>query len=230
MRSLRVTSRGFCLIGAALLLHGCKSRGDTVPPAPLPVAVADNLPEWEKNAASADLDKLNHIDQAWREALPEAGKGAGRRSLRAEGNLLQPKSGLLRPQPSPGSYMCRLIQLGSSTPRTRTRALAVSKLAFCYVGVDETNRLWLAKQTGPRRRQGYLWEDDVSNRLIFLGSLAAGASDTPAAYGTDPARNSAGIFERVGPLRYRLVTPWPSAAGYKLEVLELTPAPTQRDE
>jgi hypothetical protein len=185
-------------------------------------------PEWEKSASSADLDRLNRVDQAWSEALAQAGKGASARSVRAEGNLLQPKSGLLRPQPSPGSYLCRLIQLGSSSPRGR--AYSASKESFCYVGVDETNRLWFAKQTGPRRRQGYLWEDDVSNRMIFLGGLAAGSADSPPAYGSDPARNIAGIFERIGPLRYRLVAPFPSSGGYKLEILELTPAPTQRDE
>jgi hypothetical protein len=65
--------------------------------------------------------------------------------------------------------------------------------------------------------------------MVFLGTFAAGEKDRPPNYGSVPQRDRIGVFERVGPLRFRLVTP---AAGgrHKLEVLELTPAPTQNDE
>jgi hypothetical protein len=48
-------------------------------------------------------------------------------------------------------------------------------------------------------------------------------------YGEDPSRNMAGVFERVGPLRYRLVVPKPRGLA-KLDVIELVPAPVQLDD
>ena len=65
--------------------------------------------------------------------------------------------------------------------------------------------------------------------MIFLGSLALGNETEPLAYGEDPGRDMAGVMERIGPLRFRLVVPRPST-GSILEVLELTPAPIQNDE
>jgi hypothetical protein len=97
------------------------------------------------------------------------------------------------------------------------------------VGVDDQGRLWLAKQTGALRRQGYLWEDWNDNRMVFLGSLALGEKDPPPTYGTRLDRDHIGVIERIGPLRFRLVTPR-LGGRHKLEVLELTPAPTQNDE
>ena len=64
---------------------------------------------------------------------------------------------------------------------------------------------------------------------FFLGSLALGNETEPRAYGEDPERDMAGIFERVGPLRFRLVVPRPRT-GSILEVLELTPAEVQFGE
>ena len=48
----------------------------------------------------------------------------------------------------------------------------------------------------------------------------------PLAYGDDPRRNMAGVLERVGPFRWRLVIPWP-LNGAKIEVFELTPVADQ---
>lgn len=224
-RILRSRNLLYPLLGAALLLHGCGTTRDPQVEIETPVREVEEIPEWERTASPADLDRLNMLDQAWTEALGTARKSY-RRSIAAQGKLLEPDAALARPEPAPGSYMCKLIQIGSS--ERRGRAYAASKPAFCYVGLDEEDRLWLAKQTGALRRQGFLWEDDEKRRMIFLGSLARGSKDAPEPYGTAPERDTAGIFERIGPMRYRLVTPAPK--GFKLEILELTPAPVQRDE
>ena len=71
-----------------------------------------------------------------------------------------------------------------------------------------------------------MWEDDNPTRLIFLGSLALGDEEAPLAYGDNPKRDMAGIFERTGPFRWRLVIPWPQD-GSKLHVFELTPVADQ---
>jgi hypothetical protein len=65
--------------------------------------------------------------------------------------------------------------------------------------------------------------------MIFLGSMVTDGQSPPPPYGTDPATNVAGVFERVGSLRFRLVMPNPRD-GVLIDVYELTPAPVQPDE
>lgn len=216
------------LLSAGLLLHGCDAvrARRASPPAPQAPVVTPQVPEWQRTALADDIDRIGRMNQAWEEALTAARNGGARRGLAAERELLEPGAALPRPAPGPGSYMCRLVQIGPTA--RRARVLSSSRPEFCYVGVDDQDRLWLARQTGPLRREGYLWQDGNPRRLIYLGTLATGGKDAAPSYGTVPDRSRGAVFERVGPLRYRLVTPWPP--GYKLEVMELTPAPVQSED
>jgi hypothetical protein len=116
-----------------------------------------------------------------------------------------------------------MVRLGSTTkdepPFERYRPF------FCYVEV-EGELLTIVKQTGSQRPAGRLWEDDRPERLIFLGSLALGNEEQPLAYGEDPKRDMAGVFERIGPFRWRLVIQFPEG-GAKMHVFELTPVADQ---
>ena len=160
---------------------------------------------------------------------PRVAGGAGRcprglrQQIRSEGVLLRPRAALPRPAPTPGSYNCRLIKLGKATPKAP--ALEKFKPFFCYVEV-EGDLLTIVKQTGSQRPAGRLWEDDEATRLVFLGSLALGGEDQPLAYGDNPKRDMAGVLERIGPFRWRLVIPWPQSTS-KLDVFELTPVALQ---
>jgi hypothetical protein len=173
---------------------------------------------WKSVATAADQDRLARLGLAWQQALADAQK-SNAADIRREGSLLLPRSGLPRPDPTPGSYNCRLIKLGSATPKGK--AYETFKPFFCYVEVED-HLLTIVKQTGSQRPAGRLWEDDDPNRLIFLGSLALGNEDQPLAYGDDPRRDMAGVLERIGPFRWRLVIPWPQSTS-KLDVFELTP-------
>ena len=216
-----------CLLAAALLLHGCNAARTSARPQPKAAIIVEPIPDWQAEASVADVDRLSQLGRTWGQALAEAAKAGFKRAVAAEGNLLDPGAGLLRPAPAPGSYMCRMIELGSTSPRTRP--FSTSRPTFCYVGVDSQNRLWLSKQTGALRRQGYLWEDVNPRRMVFLGALAAGQSDRAPSYGSSPGRDVGAVLERIGPLRFRLVTPR-TGGGHRLEVLELTPAPVQHEE
>jgi hypothetical protein len=112
-----------------------------------------------------------------------------------------------------------MITLGKAT--AKGKAFESFKPFFCYVQV-EGDQLTIVKQTGSQRPSGRLWEDDDPNRMIFLGSLALASEDQPLAYGDDPKRNMAGVFDRIAPFRWRLVIPWPQSDS-KLNVFELTP-------
>jgi hypothetical protein len=173
-------------------------------------------------ATAADEDRIARLGLAWQNALADAHKGfAG--EIRKEGELLRPRSSLPRPAPTPGSYNCRLIKLGKAT--AKSKAFESFKPFFCYVEV-EGELLTIVKQTGSQRPAGRLWEDDDPNRLIFLGSLALGDEQQPIAYGDNPKRDMAGVLERIGPFRWRLVIPWPQSTS-KLDVFELTPVAQQ---
>ena len=116
-----------------------------------------------------------------------------------------------------------IIKLGKTTPKAP--AFEKFKPFFCYVQV-EGDLLTIVKQTGSQRPAGRLWEDDQSDRLVYLGSLALGDEQQPVAYGQDPKRDMAGVFERIAPFRWRLVIPWPQNNS-KLDVFELKPVEQQ---
>jgi hypothetical protein len=211
--------RGGALLALALLA-GCATKPKLPPGMHPSVEVGAPLKSeaWKAVATAADQDRIARLGLAWQEALAEA-KKSNAAEVSKEGKLLLPRSGLPRPVPTPGSYNCRMIALGKATPRGKT--FEGFKPFFCYVEV-EGDQLTIVKQTGSQRPAGRLWEDDDPNRMIFLGSLALGEEDQPLAYGDDPKRNMAGVFERIGAFRWRLVIPWPQNDA-KLDVFELTP-------
>jgi hypothetical protein len=216
--------RAAVLAALALLAAGCATKPKLPPGVTPSVEVGPPLKAdvWKGIATDADEDRIARIGLAWEEALADAKKSSSE-EIRREGPLLLPRAALPRPAPTPGSYNCRLIKLGKAT--SKSKAYESFKPFFCYVEV-ENDLLTIVKQTGSQRPAGRLWEDDDSTRLIFLGSLALGDEDVPRAYGEDPKRDMAGVFERIGPFRWRLVIPWPQSTS-KLDVFELTPVTNQ---
>ena len=209
----------------AVLLGGCAANKPKLPTGMHPsVEVGPPLKSyrWKAVATTDDKDRLSRLGLAWQEALADADK-TNSADVRREGKLLRPRSGLARPEPTPGSYNCRLLKLGRATPKSKS--YETFKPFFCYVEVED-DLLTIVKQTGSQRPAGRLWEDDDPTRLIFLGSLGLGDETAPLAYGDDPKRNMAGVLERIGPFRWRLVIPWPQSTS-KLDVFELTPVALQ---
>ena len=211
-------------LALALLVGGCQTK-PAVPPGVTPsveVAAPLKADVWKQVATDADESRVGRMGLAWQEALAEANK-VSPSEIRREGVLLRPRASLARPAPTPGSYNCRLIKLGKAT--ARSKAYESFKPFFCYVEVED-DLLTIVKQTGSQRPAGRLWEDDDPNRLVFLGSLALAEEDQPMAYGENPKRDMAGVLERIGPFRWRLVIPWPQSTS-KLDVFELTPVADQ---
>jgi len=178
---------------------------------------------WKAVAAPTDEDRIDRLGLAWQQGLTET-KAKFSRAVSAEGDLLKPRAALPRPEPTPGSYNCRLISIGKAD--RKSPAFEKFKPFFCYVLADDEGALTIVKQTGSRRPAGQLFEDDDPRRMIFLGSLALADENEPRAYGEDPERDMAGVFERIAPFRWRLVIPW-ARSGAKLEVFELTPVANQ---
>ncbi len=209
------------LVMGAVALAGCVNPNATKP-APVVIAPPSKSAAWRAIASEADQDRIANVTGAWAAGLGAAQRNYGT-AIREEGALLKENAALARPDPTPGSYSCRVISLGA-TARGKP-AFERFKPFFCYVQV-EGELLTIVKQTGSQRPAGRLWADDNPKRLVFLGSLALGNEDEVLAYGDDRKRDMAGIFERIGPFKWRLVIPWPQD-GAKLQVFELTPVADQ---
>jgi hypothetical protein len=210
-------------IAVALGLGACAPKPK--PPTLTPRVEAGPTPTsdaWKQVATDADEDRLARLSAAWESAMADARRPAAG-EIRREGALLRGDAALPRPAPTPGSYNCRLIKIGKAT--SKSKAYESFKPFFCYVEVED-DLLTIVKQTGSQRPAGRLWEDDDPNRLIFLGSLALGGEDQPLAYGDNPKRDMAGVLQRIGPFKWRLVIPWPQSTS-KLDVFELTPVADQ---
>ena len=190
-------------------LAGCATKPNLPPGVHPTVEVGPPLKSvaWKAVATAADQDRSPGSALPGRKRSPRRRRPIPATSA-GKAKLLLPRSALPRPAPTPGSYNCRLIALGKAT--AKGKAFESFKPFFCYVEV-EGDQMTIVKQTGSQRPAGRLWEDDDANRLIFLGSLALGDEEAPLAYGDDPKRNMAGVLERIGAFRWRLVIPWPQS-------------------
>lgn len=217
--------RSAALLALGLAAAGCQTKPKLPPGVTPTVSVGPALKAevWKAVATDADESRIDRLGLAWSEALAEANK-SNPADVRREGALLRPRAGLARPDPTPGSYNCRLFKLGKT--QARARAFESFKPFFCYVEVDD-QQLTFVKQTGSQRPSGRLWEDDDSKRMVFLGSMAMGPQDKTLAYGDDVKRDMVGTLERIGAFKWRLVIPFPQGSTSKLDVYELTPVADQ---
>ena len=215
--------RAASLVLASLLASGCVAPRKVAPAGSSVTAVVSRGDAWTGIANVADRNRINRTAVAWQAGLAEARARGFGDEVRGEGKLLVAAGGLARPAPTPGSYSCRLVTLGRSAKRGP--AFVKFKPFFCYVDL-ERELFTIVKQTGSERPAGRLWSDQIPTRLIFLGSLALGNEEEARAYGDDPRRDVAGVFERIAPFVWRLVIPFPQD-GTKLQVFELTPVAEQ---
>jgi hypothetical protein len=213
-----------CILPALALLGGCDTATKRARSA-ASVTVEPPSPSsaWKAVATPNDQDRIDRLGLAWQQSLMEAKKKYAK-DIAPEGDVLKPRSPLPRPHPTPGSYNCRMIRLGAKD--SKSSSFEKFKPFFCYVLSDDNGVLTIVKQTVSQRPAGRLWEDDDPNRMIFIGSLALGDEKEPLAYREDPDRDMTGVFERIGPFKWRLVIPWPRS-GAMLEVFELTPVADQ---
>lgn len=208
-----------CIVLMALLAAACSTIDKDKPRPVITVDPPTKSDVWMELASPNDQQRLGRAAEAWSGGLTEARRAGNGVDIRAEGKLLDPDASLERPAPTPGRYNCRMVTLG----RVGNKGPAFQKFKpfYCFVEVDR-DLLAIVKQTGSKRPAGRLWEDDDSKRLIFLGTLALGNEEEAKPYGEDPRRNMAGIFERIGTFRWRLVIPYPQN-GAKVDIFELTP-------
>lgn len=183
-------------------------------PAPLPAQASD---DWQVYARPADVERLSRLDSAWTAGLKRARAEGHEAELDALGALAKPGGGLTpRVQPGPGQYRCRTYKLGGEAQGLPFVAYPFFK---CEVALTPGGDLVVRKLDGSQRFEGKLYPER-DNRLVYLGAMAWGASETLPAYGENPQRDQIGVLERIGEERWRLALPWPVAES-SLDIIEL---------
>ena len=173
--------------------------------------------DWRAAATEDDRRRVREWRDAWQAALDQA-RVEHAAEIDREGALLEPDAALLRPLPPAGDYDCRTIKIGTPSQDLLTY---VAYPAFrCRIRV-EGDRVTFTKLTGSQRPIGRLFADS-ERRMVFLGTMQLGDETRAYRYGIDRDRNLAGVLERVGERRWRLVFPYPHFESL-LDVIELTP-------
>ena len=173
---------------------------------------------WRSVASEEDRKRIREWRTAWLEALEKARSAGHGPVLAAEGALLEPDAALPDVAPPAGDYRCRVIKIGAKGPGNLDH---VAYPPFsCRIGAGEGVRDFV-KLTGSQRPVGRLFPEN-DGRMIFLGTLQLGDEQGTLRYGHDSERAMAGILERVGDRRWRLVFPYPRFESI-VDVLELVP-------
>ena len=205
-----MTRSHFGALAGALLVLGA---------AAMPAAASDDVPaDWHKVATAADRGRLRNWRQAWNDALAKARAAGHGRAIAAQGVLFDPDRELAGARPPAGDYRCRVFKLGAQRPGNRD--FAVFPAFRCRID-PEGQALSFYKIGGAQRPVGLVF-DDGRYRQVFLGTLMLGDERSPIDYGRDGSRDMAGLIERVGPQRWRLVLPYPRFESL-LDVIELVP-------
>ena len=201
-------------IAPLLILSACAGGGN------VEAADAARAPaDWRSTATSADRERLRNWRQAWTNALAQAKFAADLNRIQAEGALLKPDAALPGEALPDGDYKCRVIKLGSQS--ANGRPFTAYPAFDCRVD-DQGDLQGFAKESGSQRPVGVLFPGGDA-RQIFLGTLMLGDETRAIEYGQDGERDMAGVMERVGPRKWRLVLPYPHFESV-LDVIELVPA------
>jgi hypothetical protein len=198
---------------AALALSACTASAPE-PSLSLPAAT----PDWRALATDDDRRRIRLWRTAFTEALGKAQAAGHGAAIGREGALLRPDAALAWQAPPPGDYHCRVIKAGAKSPGLLDY---IAYPAFHCRIRQEDRMTSFAKLTGSQRPIGHLLPT-AGDRMIFLGTLQLGDENRALRYGEDRERDMAGIVERIGENRWRLLFPYPHFES-TIDVLELIP-------
>ena len=180
---------------------------------------------WRTAATVADRARLRDWRDAWMDALAQIPQ----REIAADPQLFDPDRALPEPLPPIGTYRCRTIKLGAPGAGA-SRFIAYGWFSCRIEQPARTGGdgdLTFTRLGGSQRPSGTLYRESRADsaprpRAIFLGSMALGDEQRPMRYGTDANRDLAGIMERIGDRRWRLILPRPRFESL-LDIVEIIP-------
>jgi hypothetical protein len=202
-----------CLPLLLLALSACASKDKAE------ARTASVVPDWRSIATQHDRERLRHWRSAWVEAVRKAQGSGHAAALAREGALLQPDIAIDWRNPPPGNYRCRVVKLGAKSAGMLDY---VSYPPFACRIRQEGDLMSFTKLTGSQRPIGHFLPY-VGQRMVFLGTLQLGDEHRALQYGRDRERDMAGVVERIGERRWRLVLPYPAFES-TIDIVELIPA------
>lgn len=175
-------------------------------------------PDWRSIATDDDRARLREWRSAWVEGLEKARTAGHGGEIAHEGALLQPDAALEWRDPPPGDYKCRVLKIGAK--KSGMLDYVTYPPFDCRIRIED-GLMSFAKLTGSQRPLGLLLPY-VGQRMVFLGTLQLGDESRALQYGRDRERDMAGLIERIGEGRWRLVFPYPHFES-TIDVVELVP-------
>jgi Domain of unknown function (DUF4893) len=200
---------------AALILLACLTPTVALAAPKAEVVLTNN---WRKVATPADKTRLMRWRISLLAAIAAANREGQAEAIAREGILLQPDVGLERPAIPVGDYNCRTIKLGRKG--TYTNAFVVRPASRCTL-TDKSGRMRLMTMNGNQRGSGDIFPSNEW-RQVFLGTMTFSDETRAMDYGRDGARDMAGMLERIGEKRWRLLLPEPGFDSM-MDVIEITP-------
>ena len=173
--------------------------------------------DWHQVATSRDRQRLRNWRSAWMEGLEAARAGDGAGVIAADPALFDPDRILSGAVPPAGDYRCRAFKLGA---RGVAHGFTAYPWGACRVEADG-EMLRVSRLDGPQRPTGLIFAD-TDARAILLGTMVFSDETRPLDYGRDAGRDMAGVVERIGHRRWRIVVPYPRFES-TLDVVELVP-------
>jgi len=197
-----------CMLAACGLMEDARS----------PLVAPKGEISWRTIATEDDRGRIRNWRSAFIEGIEKAQRGGYGAQVAREGVLLHADAATILGPPPPGDYDCRVLKLGAKSPGLLD---FVSYPKFTCRLRAENGLMSFAKLTGSQRPLG-LFLNDNSRRMIFLGTLQLGDERLALEYGRDRERDMAGVVERIGHQRWRLVLPYPHFES-TIDIVELVP-------
>ncbi|MEN2785568.1 DUF4893 domain-containing protein [Sphingomonas qilianensis] len=201
-------------LATCAMLASCAGGGER----PATAGTAATM-DWRKVATAADRARLRNWRVAWIEATAKARAAGAAAAIDAQGALFDPDHALDGAMPPAGKYQCRIFKLGGRG--TGTRDFTAYPFFACRVEAEGDVSSFY-KTDGSQRPVGLAFPDG-SGRAIFLGTMMLGDETNALEYGRDADRDMAGIVQRVGAQRWRVMLPYPRFES-TLDVIEMLPA------
>ena len=172
--------------------------------------------DWRKAATDTDRDRLRRWRAAWIDVLAAAGTNGVAAMAAADPSLFDPDRALSGADLPAGGYRCRTTRFG-----IRMVAAQPAGTTAVPCTVTQHGKIGALQIDGQQRISGQLY-DGGDARAVFLGAVGFGDERQVMRYGRDASRDMAGLIERIGERRWRLVLPYPHFGG-TLDLVEIVP-------
>lgn len=185
---------------------------------PTPHVIPNSQADWRQVATTDDRGRVRDWRESFSGALKAARAAGHGAELAREPVLFDPDAALPGGEIPNGAYRCRVIKLGAKSEGL----LDYVAYPFFQCRIEQQGALQhFAKLTGSQRQVGLIFPSD-GLRQVFLGTLVLGDEARAMRYGMDEQRDVAGLVERIGPARWRMVMPRPHFES-QTDVMELIP-------